>query len=94
MLSWAWNGSNDWHAETAAGPGTTYSAPSMIAAGSGFVIAAEGADNKLVVYGALAGSGYWSTTTVAGDLTTYSAPAVISTAGHTEVSPWARTTAC
>lgn len=65
-----------WHAEQVAGPGTTYSAPSLAVVGLNTpVIAAEGPGNSLDFYWQTS-SGGWNSQQVAGSSSAYSAPSV------------------
>ena len=63
---WATNGSPTWHAETVAGPRTTYSAPSITANGNSANISAVGAGQRLKFYWAVNGTPTWHAETVAG----------------------------
>src|SRR5580700_6162414 len=76
VLYSAVDGTSTWTPEMVAGPGTTYSAPSMILNGS-IDIAVQGPNDSLTFYWAFNGSSTWHAETVAAPGTTYSAPSMI-----------------
>jgi hypothetical protein len=63
---WAVNGTSTWHPETVAGPGSTFSAPSMTVNGNRVNISTVGAANRLKFYWAVNGTPTWHPETVAG----------------------------
>jgi hypothetical protein len=63
---WAVNGTPTWHAETVAGGGSIFSAPSMTVNGNSVNISAVGAGNRLKFYWAVNGTPTWHPETVAG----------------------------
>jgi len=80
---WVTNGWSNWHAQEVAGPGTTYSAPSMTTdsdgTNTGVIISAEGRDNTLNFYSELNSSAFngatnWPAQTLPGNA--YSAPSL------------------
>jgi len=68
---WVTNGSSHWQAEEVAGPGTTYSAPSMTTVNDGthtsVIISAEGPGHTLKFYWAANGSPSWTPETLPGN---------------------------
>src|ERR1700691_3011960 len=66
MFYWAEIGTGTWHAETVAGPRTTFSAPSMILDGNAVNIAILGPDDDLLFYWKTNGTGTWHPETIAG----------------------------
>jgi len=70
------DGTSTWNPETVVGPGTTYSAPSMILNGSDLDVAVKGPDNTLVYYWAPIGDAQWTPVSVGLSGTTFSAPSM------------------
>jgi hypothetical protein len=77
-------GSTPWREEVVAGPGTTFSAPSVSTADNSTVIVAQGASNSLDFYWQSYGTTTWSSEMVAGPATTFSPPS-IAAANNTSV---------
>jgi hypothetical protein len=79
LLYWATPGSG-WSEETVAGPGTTYSDPSIFVRSadpaSEADITAEGPHNSLLYYYAASLGSPWTAVEVAGPGSTYSAPSI------------------
>ena len=69
-----------------AGPGTTFSAPSVAQVGKQTVIAAQGPNNSLAFYWQPIGSGTWNPEQVAGQGTTSSAPSVAQVGNQTVIA--------
>jgi hypothetical protein len=61
---WAVNGTATWHPETVAGPGRTFSAPSIIQNGNSVNITAQGPAATLRFYWAVNGTATWHPETV------------------------------
>ncbi len=59
------NGSGTWSETTVAGPGTTFSTPSLVATDSGYNIAVAGPSGSLLLYEAAAGTSAWKREQVA-----------------------------
>jgi hypothetical protein len=59
MIYWAVNGTPTWHAETVAGPGTTFSAPSIGENSTGPSITTVGPRGMLKFYWAVNGTPTW-----------------------------------
>ena len=59
MFYWQTNGTAPWHAEQVAGPGTTFSAPSIAQVGDSSAIAAQGRDGSLMFYWQTIGTAPW-----------------------------------
>jgi hypothetical protein len=63
---WALSGTSTWHPEKIAGPGSTFSAPSMTVNGNAVNIAVEGPGGRLKFYWAVSGTNTWHPETIAG----------------------------
>jgi hypothetical protein len=80
-----WGGPTTWHAQTVAGPGTTYSNPAITETSTGANITAIGGNDTLMFYWGSPTT--WHTQTVAGPGTTYADPAITGTwAGATNIT--------
>jgi hypothetical protein len=83
---WQVNGASGWNSEVIAGPGTTFSGPSVAQDGTATVISAEGAANSLDFYWAVNGNSTWNPEVVAGAGTTESAPAMVAQGGGVDIA--------
>jgi hypothetical protein len=76
-MNWTPGPTSAWHSEPVAGPGTTYSAPSVAANGAKVVdVAAQGPGGSLLFYSARRGTATWPSQTAAGPHSIAAAPSV------------------
>jgi hypothetical protein len=76
MFYWQTIGTRPWYREQVAGPGTTFSAPSVAQVGNSSVIAAQGPNRTLMFYWQTIGTAPWHPEQVAAPETTLWTPSI------------------